>query len=185
MRSKEVVVLLAVSLRFAAAFVAPAPAAKTTTRLAAKANPYETIAETLTLVEEKGLLSKVAELGLLTKLEKAGLTLRDIEPVLVWAEDNGLVGAAGELQDDVLPLLPTLVSAAPLALPLVGAAVSIPALAFFALAAGSVGGAVVVTGLPDDSVTSVALQTFVAIPLATLFPALFLGLGLVSAKINA
>jgi len=124
-------------------------------------------------------------LGLLTKLEKAGLSLRDVAPVLVWAEDQGLVGAAGELNDDLLPLLPTLVTAAPLALPLLGAAISLPSFLFFGLAAGSVGAAVAVTGLPDDSVSSVALQTFVAIPLATLFPALFIGLGAVSAKLNA
>ena len=40
-----------------------------------------------------------------------------------------------------------------------------------------------VTGLPDDSVTDVALQTLIAVPLATLFPVLFGGLGLVSSKL--
>ena len=53
----------------------------------------------------------------------------------------------------------------------------------FLLAIASFGGAFVVTGLPDDSVTDVALQTLIAVPLATLFPVLFGGLGLVSSKL--
>ena len=40
-----------------------------------------------------------------------------------------------------------------------------------------------ITGLPDDSVTDVALQPLIAVPLATLFPVLFGGLGLVSSKL--
>mmetsp|Transcript_3963 Transcript_3963/g.12180 ORF Transcript_3963/g.12180 Transcript_3963/m.12180 type:complete len:184 (-) Transcript_3963:290-841(-) len=151
----------------------------------ASADPYASISTTLSLVEEKQLLSKVAKLGVLTKLERAGLRLRDVEPLLVWAEDNGLVGAIGELNDDLLPLLPGLVSVAPLALPLLGAAVTVPAVAFFGLSAASLGGAYAVTSIPDDSIQSVALQTFLAIPLATLFPVLFAGLGVVSGKLNA
>jgi len=185
MRLGAVLVVLVFS--GAQALVAPPssrPGTARSTTLAASTNPYESISKTLTIVEEKQLLSKVAKLGLLTKLEKAGLTLRDCGPLLVFAEENGLVGAIGELNDDLLPLLPTVVGAAPLALPLVGAAISLPAALFFALAAASVGGAFAVTALPDDSVTSVALQTFLAIPLATLFPILFGGLGVVSAKLN-
>ena len=63
------------------------------------------------------------------------------------------MGALGELNDDLLPLLPKLVSLAPAALPLVGAALSAPPPLFFALAAGSFGAAFAVTGLPDDSVS--------------------------------
>ncbi|KAJ8608522.1 hypothetical protein CTAYLR_005739 [Chrysophaeum taylorii] len=156
-----------------------------TKMMASSVDPYSTLSTTLSLVEEKQLLSKVAKLGLLTKLERAGLKLKDIEPLLVWAEENGLVGAIGELNDDLLPLLPGLVSVAPLALPLLGAAVTVPAVAFFGLAVASFGGAYAVTSIPDDSVQSVALQTFLAIPLATLFPVLFGGLGVVSSKLNA
>ena len=57
----------------------------------------------------------------------------------------------------------------------------------FLLAIASFGGAFVVTGLPDDSVTDVALQTLIAVPLATLFPVLFGGLGprVVEARLGA
>lgn len=56
------------------------------------------------------------------------------------AEENGLVGALGELNDDLLPLLPGLVSLAPLALPLLGAAVTVPPAFFFGLSIASIGG---------------------------------------------
>ena len=36
---------------------------------------------------------------------------------------------------------------------------------------------------PDDSVTDVALQTFLAVPLATLFPVLFGALGVASGAV--
>lgn len=165
----------------AAFTLAPLP---TSVRLNAL-DPYSSLAATLELVEEKKLLSKVAKLGILTKLEKAGLRLRDAEPLLVWAEENGVVGALGEINDDLLPLLPTVVGLAPLALPLLGAAIALPAAAFYVLSVASVGGAYFVTTFPDDSVSSVALQTFLAIPLATAFPVLFAGLGVASSKLNA
>mmetsp|Transcript_20708 Transcript_20708/g.26805 ORF Transcript_20708/g.26805 Transcript_20708/m.26805 type:complete len:190 (+) Transcript_20708:60-629(+) len=153
---------------------------------ASTVDPYPLLSQTLQEVEDKQLLSKIAKLGLLTKLEKAGVKLSDVEPLLIWAEDNGLVGAAGELQDDLLPLLPALISLAPLGLPLLAAAISIPSIVFFALAAASLAGAYVLVGsIPDDSITNVALQTFLAIPLVTLFPILFGGLGIASSKLSA
>ena len=49
----------------------------------------------------------------------------------------------------------------------------VPPVALFGAAAASVGGALLVTSLPDDSIASVALQTFVAIPLGLILPVVF------------
>ena len=145
-------------------------------------DPFKEIGSTLEVVEETQLLTKLAKTGLLSKAERAGVKLADLEPLLLFAEENGLVGLLGDLNDDLLPLLPLLVRLAPLGLPVVSLALGLGPLNFL-LAIASFGGAFVVTGLPDDSVTDVALQTLIAVPLATLFPVLFGGLGLVSSKL--
>ena len=88
----------------------------------------------------------------------------------------------GDLNDEIRPLLPLLVRLAPLGLPVVSLALGLGPLNFV-LALASLGGAFVVTGLPDDSVADVAIQTLLAVPLATLFPVLFGGLGVVSSKL--
>merc|ERR1712216_877228 len=119
-------------------------------------------------VEETQLLTKLAKTGLLSKAERAGVKLADLEPLLLFAEENGLVGLLGDLNDDLLPVVSLALGLGPLN---------------FLLAIASFGGAFVVTGLPDDSVTDVALQTLIAVPLATIFPVLFGGLGLVSSKL--
>eukprot|EP00629_Pelagomonadales_sp_RCC1024_P012745 CAMPEP_0119272930 /NCGR_PEP_ID=MMETSP1329-20130426/9189_1 /TAXON_ID=114041 /ORGANISM="Genus nov. species nov., Strain RCC1024" /LENGTH=189 /DNA_ID=CAMNT_0007273049 /DNA_START=17 /DNA_END=583 /DNA_ORIENTATION=+ len=148
-------------------------------------DPFKEISTTLEIVNDSKLLTKVAKTGLLSKLDKAGYTFADAEPLLVFAEENGLVGLLGDINDDILPLLPTLVSLAPLALPLLSLALAVPSVACFAAVPVSLAGAFFVTSLPDDSVTDVALQTFLAIPLATLFPVLFGGLGVVSGSLAA
>jgi len=145
-------------------------------------DPFKEIGSTLEVVEETQLLTKLAKTGLLSKAERAGVKLADLEPLLLFAEENGLVGLLGDLNDDLLPLLPLLVRLAPLGLPVLSLALGLGPLNFL-LAIASFGGAFVVTGLPDDSVTDVALQTLIAVPLATLFPVLFGGLGLVSSKL--
>ena len=145
-------------------------------------DPFKEIGSTLEVVEETQLLTKLAKTGLLSKAERAGVKLADLEPLLLFAEENGLVGLLGDLNDELLPLLPLLVRLAPLGLPVVSLALGLGPLNFL-LAIASFGGAFVVTGLPDDSVTDVALQTLIAVPLATLFPVLFGGLGLVSSKL--
>lgn len=68
------------------------------------------------------------------------VVLRHLSHPFSVAEENGVVGALGELNDDLLPLLPTAVSVAPLAIPLLGAAVAVPAPAFFGLSLASLGG---------------------------------------------
>ena len=154
----------------------------TKTTLAGGVDPFKEIGSTLEVVEETQLLTKLAKTGLLSKAERAGVKLADLEPLLLFAEENGLVGLLGDLNDDLLPLLPLLVRLAPLGLPVLSLALGLGPLNFL-LAIASFGGAFVVTGLPDDSVTDVALQTLIAVPLATLFPVLFGGLGLVSSKL--
>jgi hypothetical protein len=109
--------------------------------------------------------------------------LADVEPLLVFAEQQGLLGTLGDLNDELLPILPTLIALAGPATPLLGVLINVPSPAYFALALASLGGAVVVTGQPDDSVASVALQTFLAVPLGTLFPVLFGGLGVATSKL--
>merc|ERR1719506_2981103 len=125
-------------------------------------DPFEQIEKTIDAVDTSGLLTKVAKTGLLSKLDRAGVKLADVEPLLI---------------------LPTLIALAGPATPLLGVLINVPSPAYFALALASLGGAVVVTGQPDDSVASVALQTFLAVPLGTLFPVLFGGLGVATSKL--
>jgi hypothetical protein len=146
-------------------------------------DPFEQIEKTIDAVDTSGLLTKVAKTGLLSKLDRAGVKLADVEPLLVFAEEQGLLGALGDLNDELLPILPTLIALAGPATPLLGVLINVPSPAYFALALASLGGAVVVTGQPDDSVASVALQTFLAVPLGTLFPVLFGGLGVAASKL--
>ncbi len=160
----------------------PSRTSNSLTNNAGGVDPFKEIGSTLEVVEETQLLTKLAKTGLLSKAERAGVKLADLEPLLLFAEENGLVGLLGDLNDELLPLLPLLVRLAPLGLPVVSLALGLGPLNFL-LAIASFGGAFVVTGLPDDSVTDVALQTLIAVPLATLFPVLFGGLGLVSSKL--
>lgn len=122
-------------------------------------------------VEQERLLSKVAESGLLSKAQEAGITLSGLEPLLALAAENPdiliLVEASGP---ELLPLLPTIVDLAPGALPLLAAAVSIPTPLIGAAGIGALGAAyAAVVGIPDDTVTNVALQTLavgLALPVA-------------------
>jgi hypothetical protein len=70
-----------------------------------------------------------------------------------------LVEASGP---ELLPLLPTIVDLAPAALPLLAAAVSVPPGAIAGAGVALLGVAfAAITTIPDDTVTSVALQTLV------------------------
>ena len=161
---------------------APHPSTRLTCCHTGGVDPFKEIGNTLEIVEETQLLTKLAKTGLLSKAERAGVKLADLEPILLFAEENGLVGVLGDLNDEILPLLPLLVRLAPLGLPVVSLALGLGPLNFV-LALASLGGAFVVTGLPADSVADVAIQTLLAVPLATLFPVLFGGLGVVSSKL--
>lgn len=134
----------------------------------------------LTKVEEEGLLTKVAQSGLLSKAKRAGVKLSNLEPFLQLASENPdilvLVEASGP---ELLPLLPTIVDVAPAALPLLAAAVSVPAPAVATLGLGALGAAgLAVATIPDNSVFSVAEQTLIvglALPVAAIS---FVGAGI-------
>jgi len=129
------------------------------------------VKEVLAKVEREGLLTKVAQSGLLSKAQKAGISLSKLEPLLKLASENPdilvLVEASGP---ELLPLLPKIVEVAPSALPLLGAAISIPAPAIAAAGIGALGAAgLAVATIPDDTVANVAIQTLavgLAVPLA-------------------
>lgn len=147
-------------------------------------NPLITLSNLLVKTEEKGILTQLAETKLLSRAEAAGLTLADIEPLLYVIEENGVVAATGDIGADLLPLLPKLIDTAPVALPLVAGALKVPAPLLALVAAGGPVAAYVITSLPDDSIASVALQTFLALPLATVVPAGFGALAFASSKLN-
>jgi Protein of unknown function (DUF1118) len=135
------------------------------------------VKELLLKVERDKLLSKVAASGLLSKAQDAGITLSKLEPLLALAADNPdiliLVEASGP---EVLPLLPAVVDLAPGALPLLAAAVGIPAPAIAAAgiaALAAAGGAISI--IPDDSVANVALQTLIVGLAVTTAGAAFVG----------
>jgi hypothetical protein len=129
------------------------------------------VKDLLEKVQDRQLLSKVAASGLLSKAQKAGITLSNLEPLLALAAENPdiliLVEASGP---ELLAILPGLVDLAPGALPLLAAAVSIPAPLIGALgvvALAAAGGAVVT--IPDDTTVNVAIQTLavgLSVPLA-------------------
>mmetsp|Transcript_92692 Transcript_92692/g.264792 ORF Transcript_92692/g.264792 Transcript_92692/m.264792 type:complete len:180 (-) Transcript_92692:289-828(-) len=132
----------------------------------------------LDAIQDNQLLSKTAELGVLSKAEAAGVTLSDLEPLLIAADDNGAMQLLGDVL--ALPITPKLINAAPGLLPLAGAALSVPPALLFATAPASAFAAyTAVQVIPDDSLTSVALQTFLAVLLGAVIPAVSLAGGAV------
>lgn len=110
-------------------------------------------------------------MGLLSKLEKAGFTLTSAKPLLVLADDLDALGLLEASSDKVLPLVAKAVDLAPGLLPLAAVAVKIPSTALYAGAIASFAAAVaLVNVIPDDSVSNVALQTTLAIPLGVILP---------------
>merc|ERR1719230_2086994 len=120
-------------------------------------------------VEDNRLLSQVASLGILSKAEAAGFTPADLEPLLIAADEAGVVAILPDILEN--PALPGLIDLAPGALPLVASLLSVPPAALFLTALASLGAtAAEIALIPDDSITSIALQTFLAIPLGTIIP---------------
>lgn len=141
------------------------------------------VKDLLSKIEESQLLSQVAKSGLLSKAQAAGISLSKLETILGYVADQPelliLVEASGP---ELLPVLPTLINLAPPALPLLAAAVSIPAGAIQAAGLASlVAAAGIVVAVPDDSATLVAAQTLavgvlgVAVPAASFIGGSILG----------
>jgi Protein of unknown function (DUF1118) len=114
---------------------------------------------------------QTAQLGLLTRLENAGFTLTTASSLLIFADDNDLIGVLEASSDKVLPLIATGVDLAPSLLPLAAVALKTPPAVFFGGAAASaVAAAGAIFLIPDDSVLNIALQAAVAVPLGLLLP---------------
>lgn len=131
------------------------------------------------------VLTKTAQLGLLSRLDKAGFKLRTAGPLIKKAEELDLLGVLEASSDKVLPLIATAIDLAPGLLPLAGPALNIPPALLYASGVASLAAAfAVITFIPDNTVTDIALQTALVIPLATLIPAVtFIG-GSVLSKIS-
>mmetsp|Transcript_9199 Transcript_9199/g.13813 ORF Transcript_9199/g.13813 Transcript_9199/m.13813 type:complete len:283 (-) Transcript_9199:66-914(-) len=143
------------------------------------------VPELLIQTEKLKLLSTASRLGLLSKLERAGLTLRDLEAALPLLDEIDAIALGKELSPQILPLLPKALEAAPALLALAASALEIPPSSLLAIAFGSLlAGGLEVAVIPDDSITAVAIQSFLAIPLLILAPgASFVG-ALVLSKAN-
>jgi len=128
------------------------------------------------------ILTRTAQLGLLSRLEKSGFTLTTAIPLLKKADELDVLGYLEGSSDKLLPLIATAIDLAPAALPLVGATLKVGAPGLLLGAVASAGAAAVVLGLiPDDSVTNVALQTALAVPLGAIVPgACVVGAGVLS-----
>lgn len=85
----------------------------------------------------------------------------------------------------MLPLVAKGIDLAPALLPLAGTALKTPPTVFFGAAAASFAAAVAVVGaIPDDSVSSIALQTALVVPLGAILPAALGVGGLVLSKLK-
>lgn len=110
-------------------------------------------------------------MGLLTRLEKAGFTLSSAIPLLKFADENDLLGVLEASSDKVLPLIAKGIELSPQLLPLAATALKVSPSTLSAGALGSLGAAVAVNYLiPDTSVTNIALETLLTIPLGVILP---------------
>ena len=131
------------------------------------------------------VLTKTAQLGLLSRLDRAGFKLSTAKPLLKKAEELDVLGTLEASSDKVLPLLATVIDLAPGLLPLAGPALNTPPIVLFATGFASLAAAfAVITVIPDNTVSDVALQTALVIPLATIIPAVTLIGGGVLSKIS-
>ena len=110
-------------------------------------------------------------MGLLSKLEQAGFSLSTAKPLLVLADELDLLGILDAQSDKVLPLAAKAIDLAPSLLPLASTALNTPPTALFGGAAVSLAtAAALVAVVPDDSVASIAVQTFLAVTLGAVLP---------------
>ena len=163
-----------------AQFLTPSPSPPSQPTLPSIGNNL-IVKKSLATAQSSGLLTSVYESGLLSKAQAAGVSLSSLEPLLKLASENPdvllLLESAGP---DVLPLLPTILSAAPKALPILGALVGTPPpLIASGAVLGPAAAFAIANALPDDSVGSVALQVVAAGILGVAVP----GISLVGYKV--
>lgn len=91
--------------------------------------------------------------------------------MLIYADENDLIGVLEASSDKVLPLVAKAIELSPALIPLAGPALSVPSTALYGAALASITTAgVAIAVIPDDSITNVALQTAIALPLGALVP---------------
>ena len=143
------------------------------------------VEKVVTSLSKNKVLTKTAELGLLSRLEKSGFTLTTAVPLLVKADELDLLGVLEASSDKVLPLAATAIDLAPAALPLVKVAINTPAVVLLGGAAASAAAAyAAVTVIPDDSITSVAVQTLLVVTLGLIVPGALTVGGVVLSKLK-
>ena len=107
-------------------------------------------------------------------MDAAGFKLSSVKPLLILADELDALGVAEANADKVLPLISTAVSLAPGLLPLVGTAVKTPPATYFGGAAASAAAAfAAVSVIPDDSTSSIAVQTILVVLLGLVLPGAF------------
>ena len=126
------------------------------------------------------VLTKTAQLGLLSRLDKAGFTLSTAKPLIKKADELDVLGVLEASSDKVLPILAKVIDLAPGLLPLAAPVLNTPPIVLFGTGLASLAAAfAVITLIPDNTVSDVALQTVLVIPLATIIPAVtFIGGGI-------
>ena len=175
----RVVVFIVGLLAFASAFLPVTPRVRPSSSLKVAGGEIDKILSTL---EREKILTKTAQLGLLSKLDRAGLKLSTAAPLLIKADELDLLGVVASSSDKVLGLAVTAVDLAPALLPIAGGLVKAGPTPLLGGAVASLAAAAVVVGaIPDDSVTNVALQTALVVPLGAIIPgASIVGAGLLS-----
>ena len=128
------------------------------------------------------ILTKTAQLGLLSRLEKSGFRLSTVAPILKKADELEVLPLLAASSDKILPLAVTAIDLAPTLLPVAGGVLKAGPVPLAGAGVASLVAAVtIVFAIPDDSVSNIALQTALAVPLGAIIPgASLIGAGLLS-----
>lgn len=126
---------------------------------------------TIDILQQNQVLTQLAKLGLLSRLERAGLKLSTLTPLLRVLDELDVLGYVEQNADTVLPLVQKGVELTPSLLPLAAKALTIsPAVLSNAALVAFLAGVGEVLVIPDTSVTTVALQTALFLPLGVILP---------------
>lgn len=140
-------------------------------RITSSALRMDAVDKALNSLARNKILTKTAQLGLLSRLEKSGLKLSTVAPILKKADELEVLPVLAASSDKILPLAVTAIDLAPALLPVAGAALKAgPAPLAGAGVASLAAAAAIVFTIPDDSVSSIALQTALVVPLGAIIP---------------